>query len=374
MITVTARSSTATGNALCVGLLLATAQPTMAAAAAPNVASAVSSDVSLVVVPQALRTHVPMVELSGLAWAPTLDRYLVVVDDSIDTDDNERHGPFMLAMDRTGHLDAEIVPIEGVNSVDDAESLTAGPNGTFFLLTSHSPNRKGKVKKPRRQLLHLTLEGRRLHVTAALDLHADGDLGRLLKSVGLPEDTAVDVEALTFHHGALYFGFKAPLLPDGLALIARMDHAMEVFAKGKLSTNSLAAWGQVKLTVPSPEGALVSEGIADLHFTADGAMYLCANAPKGKPKDGGGALWRVSQPRGGRMDASLVRRFAGLKPEGVTTAPTGTALTVVFDRNSRDPVWTSVVLPAGPTTGAQPSMTRSPTNSPSPAPHPKPGS
>lgn len=41
------------------------------------------------------------------------------------------------------------------------------------------------------------------------------------------------------------------------------------------------------------------------------------------------------------MEAKLVRRFPGLKPEGVTLAPDGRGLTVVFDRNSRDPLWAS---------------------------------
>jgi hypothetical protein len=39
------------------------------------------------------------------------------------------------------------------------------------------------------------------------------------------------------------------------------------------------------------------------------------------------------------MEAALVRRFPGLKPEGVTVAPDGKTLTLVFDRDRRDPLW-----------------------------------
>ena len=101
--------------------------------------------------------------------------------------------------------------------------------------------------------------------------------------------------------------------------------------------------------MPSTTNATVSEGIADLLFAPDGAMYLCANSPKGKTKDGGGALWRVASPSGGQMKATLVRRFTELKPEGVATAPDKTSLTLVFDRNNRDPFWMTV--PITPTQG-----------------------
>jgi hypothetical protein len=323
--------------------IAAAAAATALAMAASAVRAMPGPDPTAVVVPQALRAHVPMVELSGLAWAPSLDRYLVIVDDSIDTDDNERHGAFLLTLDRNGHLDPEPLPVEGVNAIDDAESLTAGPDATYYLLTSHSPNKKGKVKKARRQLLRLKLQDRRLQVTGALDLfEGKHDLTGQLEKLGLPKETPVDIEALAYHAGSLYLGFKAPLLPDGSAILLRIERPTEAFEKGKLTQNNLSVWGRVKLSVPPVGGGpAVSEGIADLLFGADGSLYLCANAPKGYPKDGGGALWRIAKPTGGIMQASLLRRFPGLKPEGVTTAPGGTALTVVFDRNSRDPLWTS---------------------------------
>jgi len=49
------------------------------------------------------------------------------------------------------------------------------------------------------------------------------------------------------------------------------------------------------------------------------------------PHDGGGALYRVA-PDGKPV---LVRRFAGLKPEGITVAEDGKALIVVFDNDTR---------------------------------------
>jgi hypothetical protein len=279
-------------------------------------------------------------EMSGLAWAGALDRYLVVVDDSIDLVEDARHAPFVLALAPGGKVDADIVPIVGVEEIDDAESLTAGPDNTFYLLTSHAPNRQGKLAKARRQLLALKLEGRKLRVTGAVDLlHGKGDILKQLEKDGIAE-TAVDLEAVAYRDGALYVGMKAPLLPDGAAGIFRIERLDEAFARGKLPKHSASLWGTVRLAVPSlAGGATVGEGIADLVFAPDGAIYLCANAPKGSPHDGGGGFWRIAAPAGGRMEAALVRRFPGLKPEGVTVAPDGKTLTLVFDRDRRDPLW-----------------------------------
>jgi hypothetical protein len=339
MSTVSARPATASRTALCVSMAMAMA-PRIAVPAAPMP----GPEPTPVIVPQGLRSHVPMVELSGLAWAPTLDRYLVIVDDSIDTDDNARHGAFLLTLGRNGQLDPEPVPVDGVSAIDDAESLTAGPDNSFFLLTSHAPNKKGNLKKARRQLLRMKLDGRRLKVTGELDLYqGKHDLSEQLAKVGLPKNTPVDIEALTFHDGTLFLGFKAPLLADGAAMIMRLDRPAEAFEKGKLAAGNLYPWSKVHLSVPPAqgEGPPVSEGIADLQFATDGSLYLCANSPKGRPNDGGGALWRVAKPKGDRMEAKLLRRFPGLKPEGVTIAPDGRTLTIVFDRNSSDPLWTS---------------------------------
>ena len=297
-------------------------------------------------IPAGLRARVPMLEMSGLAWSASLDRYLVVIDDSVDEDEGTRHGPFVLALGRDGKVDSEPVPVVGVDAIDDAESIVAGPDDTFFLLTSHSPNRRGKIHKSRCQLLALKLDKRKLVVTGAINLlHGHHDLVEELVALGLPASTTVDLEGLGYHDGTLYIGCKAPLLANGSALILRIDRLAEAFARGRLRKRSLSAWGEVKLSVPSPDGGPVSEGIADLFFAGDGALYLCANSPKAAAgKDGGGTLWRVADQQGGQMKAQMVHRFSKLKPEGVTAAPDGKSLTLVFDRDRLDPFWMKLPL------------------------------
>jgi hypothetical protein len=288
-------------------------------------------------IPPRLRS--PALELSGLAWAPTLDRYLAVVDEGIEIR-GERS--FVFALDKLGAVDAEPVPIVGGGELDDAEALTPGPERTFYLLTSHAPNRSGKVGRQRRRLLQLQLEDRRLRVTGDLDLfEGKGEVPRQVEKLGLPRSTPVDLEGLAYSDGALYIGIKEPLLPGGSAIVLRLDSPSDAFAAGKLPKKSLSFWGDIELTAPAATGAKVPQGIADLAFGPDGALYVCANAPKSGPADGGGALWRVAQPRNGRMTATLLRRFPHLKPEGVAAGPAGTTLGLVFDRDGGEPVWTT---------------------------------
>jgi hypothetical protein len=312
----------------------------------PGAAATPADEPGPVEIPAVLRARVPMLEMSGLAWSAKLDRYLVVIDDSIDEDAGNRHGPFVLALARDGKVDSAPVPVVGVDEIDDAESITAGPDDTFYLLTSHSPNRRGRIHKARCELLALKLENRKLVVTGTINLLLGRhDLTEELVALGLPESTTVDLEAIGYPDGTLSIGCKAPLLPDGSALILKLDRLPEAFARGRLLKHGLSAWGQIKLAVPSPGGGLVSEGIADLFFAPDGALYLCANSPKGAAeKDGGGTLWRVANQRGGRMNAEMVHRFSKLKPEGITAAPDGRTLTLVFDRDRLDPLWMRLPL------------------------------
>jgi len=94
---------------------------------------------------------------------------------------------------------------------------------------------------------------------------------------------------------------------------------------------------------PAAAGARVCQGLADLAFLPDGNLVAAANAPKSGPGDGGGALWLLRAVPGG-FTPELLQRFDGLKPEGVTLAPGGRSLMVVFD-SVEDPRWMELPIP-----------------------------
>ncbi|MFZ5441770.1 MAG: esterase-like activity of phytase family protein [Myxococcota bacterium] len=289
-------------------------------------------------VPEALRAKTCQPELSGITWVPQLRRYLVLSDDTGLLDTPSWHSPWLFSLDVEGRFDPAPRVLEGLDELDDAESITPGPEGTYFLTTSHALSKKGKSKPPRRQLLWLALEGERLRAKGRFDL----------TTFALPElvtghEAELDIEALAFRDGALFVGLKAPLDDAGRAAIVRIDDATALFTGGKKrALPQPRVWARPKLEVPDAEGKPVPEGVTDLLFLPDGTLLVAANAPKSGAPDGGGAVWRLAGPDAAPV---LVQRFPGLKPEGLTLSPDGRQVVVVFDRGPEAAQWVRLPLP-----------------------------
>jgi hypothetical protein len=277
-------------------------------------------------------------EFSGAAWSQALSRYVLVSDDV--NEEGAKHRPVLFTLSEAGQLDADPIEIQGVAELNDPESITAGPDGTLFVCTSHSLNKKGHLPQSRRRLLHIALGAdRRATVLGDLDLttaqNADG-------KPPWGETGPLDIEGIAFREGALYFGLKSPLTADGRALILRLPEVVNVIHSGVVPTGALSSWTSVRLCVPR-RGALVCEGIADLTFLSDGSLFLAANSPKGMPSDGGGSLWQL---RGPNSAPSLLKRFSGLKPEGVAVSPDRSSALVVFDTDGQEPLSIKWPLPS----------------------------
>jgi hypothetical protein len=296
-----------------------------------------------IAVPPELAAVTSNPELSGVVWSPSRRRYLLVTDDSGLRDRGSNHEPLLLGLAEDGTLDKAPIPVRGVKSINDPESICAGPDRTYFLVTSHSPTRENKTPAPRRQLLQLKESKGALQVMAGMDLTKTQGGRSLLEIVGLPRDGRLDIEAVSYHGGALFIGLKSPLSDRGEAVILRLTNPVEVLRSGKLRPDAIGRFASVPLCVPS-KGREVCQGISDMTFLADGSLVVSANAPKGGPKDHGGALWLLPLPVG-KTPPVLLHRFIKLKPEGVTPSATGRSLVVVFDCDERTPRWAEVPLP-----------------------------
>jgi len=272
-------------------------------------------------------------ELSGAVWSAQLSRYVVVSDDV--SDEGAKHAPLLFTLDEHAHIDATPITIHGVEELNDPESITAGPDGTLFVCTSHSLNKHGHWPRARRRLLQLALEpathGARVVGELDLSTARGADVG---EAPWGPRES-LDVEAFAFKEGSLYFGLKAPLAADGSAMILRLENAATTVRSGSLAAGALNVWTRAKLCLPHA-GTTVCEGFADLAFLPDGGLLAAANSPKNMPSDGGGALWRVT-PGG---EAKLVKHFSGLKPEAVALAPDRRRVIVLFDRDGQQPLST----------------------------------
>jgi hypothetical protein len=308
----------------------------------PAAAYAEEPAVRALTVPPELAAVTSNPEPSGIVWSPSLRRYLVVTDDAGLREQGTYHEPVLLGLGEDGVLDKTPIRIRGVKAINDPESICAGPDGTFFLVTSHSPNRENKTPSERRQLLQLKEDKGALKVLARLDLTKIGG-GSLLALASLPTDGRLDVEGVSYHAGALFIGIKSPLSVAGQAVIVRIANPLDALRAGKLRGKDVERFAAVSLCVPVKD-ARVCQGISDLTFLPDGSLVVSANAPKGGPKDHGGALWHLPAPVG-KTSPVLLQRFPRLKPEGVTLSSSGRALVVVFDRGQDTPQWTELPLP-----------------------------
>lgn len=285
-------------------------------------------------VPGALLELTSMPEPSGVVWSKELSRYLVISDDTGRKERGTNHLPILFAVSSAGVFDAAPVPIVGIEKLNDAEAICHGPDGTYLLATSHSQNRKGRDKAERRLLLQLALRGRMLYVVRSLDLYDAIAAARVLPEGG------VDIEALALHQGSLYVGLKAPQSAQGHAIILRIAELAAWLKPGAPAPRSIERWAELPLRVPAASGE-ATQGISDMSFLPDGSLAVLANSPKHLPADGGGALWLLKKPQAPR----LVRRFLGLKPEGVTLTEDGRALLIVIDHDRQQPLWLRQPLP-----------------------------
>jgi len=287
-------------------------------------------------------------EPSGILARADESRYLIVSDDTGRGGDEGQ--PYLFSMSRSFAVDPEPIPIEGVAEIDDLEAITGGDAGEIYVLSSQSHSKRGKRKPARTALLRLRPDGASLRVDGEIHLAEllDADPARAT-SLGLSDGTsALDVEGMAFHDGALYLGLKAPLDAEGNAMIWRISKPNELFggsvlpakATGALEAAGISLFARARLDVAF-EGRAVPGGIAELFFANDGSLAI-ASTPS-VAEGAAGALFRVDKPAAGVLAPRLVKRFAGLKPEGIAASlDANDKLVLVFDAGAATPSWEEV--------------------------------
>lgn len=287
-------------------------------------------------VPTTLLSVTSMPEVSGIVWNAQLGRYLVVSDDTGIKENGTNHAPWLFSISPEGAFDPAPIPIVGLPKLNDAEAICEGPDGTYFVATSHSENRKGKHKGERRRLYHLKLVGRNLHILGSVELSQ-----AIVESKAIDGDS-LDMEALAFRQGVLYVGLKAPQTTSGEAIILRVKGFQAGLQSGQIPKHAIDRFATIPLIVESTSNQeKVRQGISDMCFLADGSLLLLGNSPKKHPPDGGGALWLR------KIDGSvsLLKRFPGLKPEGISLNDKKSSLLIVFDNDRKLPMWQRIPLP-----------------------------
>ncbi len=327
---------------------IAVAEPPAPTMSTPSLANepAPTNAPTAIDVPPNLLAHTRF-EPSAILWSATRRRYLVVSDDT-GLDNSTEHTPWLFTMDERGRVDPEPLVIEGVTELTDLESIAPAPDGGFYLLASQSRSRKGKRGKPREFFGHVAFDGHRAHVTRSVALASllDNASPSERAALGLETTDALDIEGLTVApEGGLLLGLKAPADAEGRVAIWRVAKPDALFAQGRLAAGELSLWGRIALEVVADGGPRIA-GISELLAMPDGSLLVAATASGDpEPSSQDGAIYSVAG-RSSLGSPTLIRRFAGLKPEGMSLDPSGAGVTVVFDAGNATPMWAELQWPA----------------------------
>ncbi|WP_437283947.1 HlyD family secretion protein [Sorangium sp. So ce406] len=302
----------------------------------PATAQRAGAEALRMAVPAALRQRTRF-EPSGVLPRPAEGRYLLVSDDTGHKDEDDEGAPWLFAMSAAGAVAPDPVPVTGVKQLVDIESITAGDGGDVYLLSSQGYSAKGKRKTARTALLRLKPDGRGFRVDGEVHLAEllDAAGPAVLAGLGLPGGTRpLEIEGMAYRDGALYFGLKSPLDAQGNALVWKLDAPRALFEAKRLEGAGLSLWARARVDVELG-GAPTPGGISDLCFLPDGSLAI-TSTPSTADGDAG-ALFRVPRPQAGVLSPLLVRRFPGLKPEGVSLSLSSGNLIVVFDTGAEVP-------------------------------------
>jgi multidrug resistance efflux pump len=274
-------------------------------------------------------------EPSGLVWLADLDRYVVISDDT-GVEPAQRFAPWLYLMDRAGQVELQPVEIEGISEIADLESISAGPDGTLFVLSSQSLSAKGKRHESRTLLVQVERSGRTFKakhsipllkaIVSAYNTEQLTALGLPAEQVAEPGTLVLDVEGSAWRDGSLYIGLKEPVSSKG-AIIWRLDRVADLLAGKPLEAGQLSIWSTVDLGK--------GNGIADISFMVSGRMVVTST----RADESAGQLSRVAlvgEPVSGVSAATILLDVPDVQIEGVTEIAPG-HLTAVTDKGKKVP-------------------------------------
>jgi hypothetical protein len=287
-------------------------------------------------VPAALRQR-SRFEPSGLLWSPQRQRLLVVSDDTGQKHADD-HAPWLFTMDRDGRVDPEPLPLRGVESISDLESMAEAPDGTVYLLASQSLSRKGRRPPPRQWLLRAEADADGLRVTGRVALY-DAILAGLAaeRRAELGVSAELDIEGLAWFRGGLLLGLKAPPSAAGEALLWYLADVDGVLDSRIAPAEAVSLFARLPLPTCA---ANAPGGISGLYL--DGArLFVLSSLVEGGPC---GAAWRVDLPLGAAAPIKIAE-WPGRQPEGIARV-SPKELIVVFDAGDAVPSFTRLDIPA----------------------------
>ena len=267
------------------------------------------------------------IEASGITWDKDNNTYLLV------SDETTAPGPVLYEMNRRGQL-LSTLPIAGTGKFDDLESISTDGK-YFYVASSLSYSKKGRLESKRRKFVRLLRVGKNLEAEGEIDLY--NILRELSRKPTIDQATraylsrgighkSLDIEAHAVVDNVLYLGFKNPLDQEGRAVILKIIGVNALFEDDTIGDAEI--WQTLTLLDPnSGRPALLSDMVIQ-----DGQLFLLGVVTyRGRPSS---FLWNYS------LETKKLRRlsaFPDLKAEGLSIIRELDETMVVFDGGGDEP-------------------------------------
>ncbi|MGD9210944.1 MAG: HlyD family secretion protein, partial [Desulfobacteraceae bacterium] len=267
------------------------------------------------------------IEASAMVYLPNKDEYLLA------SDETPKKRLILYLMDDSGQITKEY-PIDGIDKIDDIESMTCDEQGTIYIAASMSAKGNGKMPKNRRLLVTIKQDDSGFYLYKSVDLFdlleecAEENKNKqwakyLLNGI---DNEQTDVEGIFWDDNALFLGFKAPFFMDR-SVILKISQIDQLLENKELTASQISIWKMLSL---KGNNFNKQESISDL-FYHDGNLFITGVPLLQHEKERSGSLWQLD------LNANQLThliQFKDLQPEGIAAAKNVDSLLICFDQGS----------------------------------------
>lgn len=273
-------------------------------------------------------SDIPPLEGSGIIYLEDLDRYCII------SDDTEKDRAILFLADTAGNVLEEVL-VSGAGSISDMESICTGDSNVFYIAASQSYSKKGNLPDKRKVLLRVSRKGSVFTTTERVFLYDLLDKWRK----DFPEEKAahflnhacdsrkIDIEGMFFCEGNLCFGFKNPLLDNASVIVSVSSD--QLFSGNDLEQKAVSVWKTFHLEFEQNR-----HHISDLFYKDGVLLFTSVDDQEGR----NGCLWKYNG-----TEASLLKSFSSMKPEGVCTDSEDN-IALVFDNGKKKLSQISIIV------------------------------
>ena len=228
---------------------------------------------------------------------------------------------------------------KGLDSIDDMESITEGPEGNIYIACSQSSASNGSPADERKLLVRLTRERTLVRLDKKIYLY-DLLMQAAEKEKDLPwaqflvsgDDTKeINIEGIFSDKDSLSLGFLRPFKGPN-SVILRIADINKVFETGSLGPQQVELWQEVDLR---DDRTGIPTGISDLYLH-NTHLYILSyvKSKKDGKKNKIGNLWRYDIINNKLLH---IMSLEDLKPEGITFNHHTNEFVITFDNGKKKP-------------------------------------